>query len=740
MAGTGGSTDGGTTSLPGSEEDAADGGAERRGLSADKQELLERCLDMLTQAQNDSQTLAALLVITRLCPANQLDRATLQRLFDAVGLALPARLLMTAMQTSAGSALSPEDMLSLGSSLLSALSSVPAMAAHPQLLRTVPLLLTLLSEGLEGDSAECAQLDEVVAIDCYSVLSAVCASAQGPEKLLARGAVPALCRAAARKLPQSRQMGVPLLGHLLSSRVGPAAWSRHPAELSSLLTGLATDFCQASDHSRLDMCALMAQFLPPCDGVPESAERELQEVGSRLWGALRPLVQAKIAPAQLGEVLVLSACVLDLFGWEPVRMALEEPPGTELLPRQRNTVTACYRIMEAAMEQACRPEPEPNSAQQRAALTGLSLQQSRQVLGALEEAFSAVIYYLQQVDISRHGDPFVFASFRALCAWLAEETSCLRKEVTALLPTLVSYVRGLLEAQEPGGGLIRWMSNMSVSSFAVRCPNVLPLLPRYLLPALCHLTAEEEPRRVLLTLETHALLVEFLGRSWHYMKAQGGKVGSRDSSMETACSALLNLAVTETALIREEPCFRALQSLLSDMLPSLLHKPRLLVLAANVCTLGLMIGRTIPVSTGVCSPVDPVLRRFFSTALRFLSGALSGPDAGGGPARVSPAWEEWWDETHQLWALGYQALAACAGVQPWVVALARDGGWLAETLALLSSCSALPRSHSQEVLEEVLMALAHHCPLCRGDIAACVSDCSGGPLRSMARLQGCLAE
>ncbi len=53
--------------------------------------------------------------------------------------------------------------------------------------------------------------------------------------------------------------------------------------------------------------------------------------------------------------------------------------------------------MEAAMEQACSQAALSNPAPVQTAITGLSLQQSRQVLGALEEAFSAEIYYLKQV-------------------------------------------------------------------------------------------------------------------------------------------------------------------------------------------------------------------------------------------------------------------------------------------------------------------------------------------------------
>ena len=73
----------------------------------------------------------------------------------------------------------------------------------------------------------------------------------------------------------------------------------------------------------------------------------------------------------------------------------------------------------------------------------------------------------------------------------------------------------------------------------------LSLSLRYLLPALSHLSAEEGPRQVLLGLDTPALLVCFLERRWGALKGKRGVAGARDPSMETACSSLLNFAITE---------------------------------------------------------------------------------------------------------------------------------------------------------------------------------------------------
>ncbi|KAM4630156.1 neurochondrin [Polymixia lowei] len=785
------------------------------GLTDAQRDVLERCLHALTHAKNDSHTLAALLLITRLCPASQLDKPTLRRIFEAVGLSLPARLLVTAVKGSESSSLPPEELLSLGTALLAALSTDPDMASHPQLLTTVPLLLGIIADGptwsrqkqagqgqnqsqqgaqdeaemtntaqrqdsdvhsaqisnttensplgetepskhkdKEGvadgdvpmvqDASPPLKLDEAMAADCYQVLTAVCSLPRGPEQLLTRGAVPALCRALDRNQTLSHERGLALLGCLLSGKTRDKAWSKYPTELLSLLVMVSKDFCQAKDQARLDMCAPLLQFLPPPGGAAES--EELKGVVTSLWEVLRPMIQAKLTPKQIGSVLVLGACLLDLCGWGPVgppkfccllvnracvevRMGLEEPPGTDISPELQHTITGCYRIMEAAMEQACSQGATQDTAPQQSAVSGLSLQQSRQVLRVLEEAFSAVIYHLQQVDHSRYGDPFIFATFRSLCSWLAEETSCLKEEVTGLLPFLIGYTRTHLQGDNPDKGLSNWMSEMSVNEEGRVWSGQDAL--RYLLPALCHLSAEEGPRKVLLSLNTPALLVDFLSQGWSSLKGKGGAASTRDPSMETACSALLNFAVTEPERVRKDPCFRTLESLLSEALPVLVHKPRLLVLAANYCTLGLMIGRLKPAPEG---PVEAGQRRFFSAALRFLRSALdSGP--GPGPARVSPGWEEWWEEAGELWRLGLQALGGCVRAQPWISALVREEGWLKHTLGMLGICNALPDTHTQEALEEALCAMADRCPLCKQEIGNVMRGSNKGALSQMGNLR-----
>ena len=315
-----------------------------------------------------------------------------------MGLNLPARLLVTAVHEGRDSGLPPHQLLSLGAALLAALSTDPDLVSRPQLLATVPLLLGVLADGpavkqqnraepspdcevrsgdvsdrevrsgdvpdrevrsgdvpdSSGSQETSSTPDEAMAADCYQVLTAVCALPRGPDQLLGRGAVPALCRAVQQNRTLSQQRGLALLGGLLTGHTRHKAWSKHPTELLSLLLRLSRDFCRAPDVTRLGLCVQLVRFLPPPGAALQS--QELEAAVSGLWAALRPLLQAKLTPAQIGPVLVLGACLLDLNGWKPVgpprfccllvnracvevRMGLEEPPGTDVSPELQQTLT-----------------------------------------------------------------------------------------------------------------------------------------------------------------------------------------------------------------------------------------------------------------------------------------------------------------------------------------------------------------------------------------------------------------
>lgn len=131
--------------------------------------------------------------------------------------------------------------------------------------------------------------------------------------------------------------------------------------------------------------------------------------------------------------------------------------------------------------------------------------------------------------------------------------------------------------------------------------------------------------------------------------------------------------------------------------------------------------------------VEAGQRRFFSAALRFLRGALDS-GSGPGPVRLSPGWEESWDEAAELWRLGLQALGGCVRAQPWITSLLREEGWLKHILGTLARCSGLPDQHTQGALEEALCAMAEQCPACKLEIGDMMRS-DEGALRGMTNLK-----
>ena len=85
--------------------------------------------------------------------------------------------------------------------------------------------------------------------------------------------------------------------------------------------------------------------------------------------------------------------------------------------------------MEAAIEQACSPALTPTAAPPPSSVSSLSLQQSQQILAVLQEAFSAVIYHLQQVRAGTLSLWFVPLRKPVLCTVITQASS----EVTLLL-------------------------------------------------------------------------------------------------------------------------------------------------------------------------------------------------------------------------------------------------------------------------------------------------------------------
>ncbi|NXR45509.1 NCDN protein, partial [Hippolais icterina] len=699
--------------------------------SGDRHATLKRCLDVLRDAKDDSEQFAALHLVAKAVKPGELDAKTLRQIFDAIGFTFPTRLLLS-QQPPAG--LPPHIFRTIGLILLACFCTDPELAGHSQILNKIPTFNDILLSPCDPDST--SMIDNV-----YQCLSAVLATARGPKELVTKGTVSALCQAYLNGGHGSNRALTLLMGLLAVAEA--KCWQRDAPQLLAVLSKLSSDFLKAEDMTKFELCEVLPHFIPLSPPLTENSQGS--ECLSRLYKGLADILGSKLSQSQRDPALKLAASLMQACGteWIPagsagskflallvnlacveVRLTLEEPDPLEA-EGKKEVVTACYVLMERGIQE-CLREENPL----------LENVQKMQLMRIMEEAFGAVIFYLRQVKQEELQDPFIFASVRVLGAWMAEETSSLKQEICELLPFLVDYARKLFKEGSPAVSLSQAELVSTESSALPR--DAL----RFLLPGFCHLTAEDRPRDILISEGAPALLCEYFLQQWEVLTSEStasASLTSAEMSLQNTCGVFLNLVVTAPDVVRRDKTFSSLMDVLLKSLPLLLPQKHNLVLAANVATLGLMMAKILAGSAALQGTQSA--KEFFGAAILFLSQAHTAqadPSSDGLAMAVSPAYVSAWDDIHELWFLGMQALAGCIRLFPWLPDAVLQAGWLQGQLL---SC-VTPASVDLELVtafQAVLVELARASKQYR-DVILSHHGTEWANLYGMAALEQCLAE
>ncbi|KAM4698883.1 neurochondrin [Discoglossus pictus] len=702
---------------------------------------LERCLGILKTAKNDSEQFAALLLVTKCARAGELDEQTRHRIFEAVGFSFPNRLLFS---KSIPEGCSSSLFRGLGVTLLACFCTDPSLAEHPHMLNKIHIFNETVNTPCQPGKEDITSMVE----DAYQCIVGIMATPHGPRHLVSSGTVSSLCQAYLNrnhKWEKAMDILITLLTYMPEK-----CWKKSCPELQLLLAQLSKDFYQKEDTHKFYLAEVLPVFLPPTAVLLERSWG--RECLRHLCKGLLNILSSKLSTSQRDPALKLAACLAHTYGssWictgdkniearllallvnlacVEIRMTLEdlEPPDS-----RQASVTACYSLVEMGIQECTKNEER----------TLLGDEQKLQLMQVMQEACGAVIYYLQQLGQEKIEDPFVLASVRLLGAWLAEETSCLKQEVIKLLPFLMHYMktwyqRGMacrnLPKEESQGAIL-------TSSWGGMWPGDAI---RFLLPALCHLSAEEAPRRVLISEGAPALLCDYFQQQWEVFSAEEESAGTQSAaelSLQTCCGVFLNLVVTEPTLIGPASCFATLLKLLIQCLPTLLHKQGHLVLAANFATLGLMMSRLL-VGTAVLQ--EDISQNFFTSVIQFLSQshlASNDLDTEETHVTLSAGYEDAWEEISELWFLGVQAFASCVPLLPWLSALVLESGWLKDILRLLAQV--IPSSVDSDLvmaLNTLLSELARSSVPCR-ELIRKHGGAEKANLYGMAALEQCLSE
>ncbi|XP_061162604.1 neurochondrin-like [Saccostrea echinata] len=192
-------------------------------------------------------------------------------------------------------------------------------------------------------------------------------------------------------------------------------------------------------------------------------------------------------------------------------------------------------------------------------------------------------------------------------------------------------------------------------------------LLRFLLPGLCHLTSEDEPRQILVDNELLPMLNHYL----KHMLKRYFKDDTNDNvvkALELLCNIFLNFAVIEPNLVRRSGHLVNVTLIVMEAVPLVGRKTEFNPLWLKMVTLGMFYLRHQSCAVRSVAAED-VLVHFFICACTFVKGAFinSSKNRKKDVLTVSPNYLPFWEEASQLWFLTIQAMTTCTAMYPQLV-------------------------------------------------------------------------
>ncbi|XP_064636104.1 neurochondrin-like [Lineus longissimus] len=623
---------------------------------------LKECLDQIERSKSDNEMFAALFMVTRLVKAEERDSETRRKIIDAIGFKFIKRLLKTVSV--------PDDcpkhvFMSLALSLLTSLCTGDQdLMGDPELLELVPVMNELLTIDL-SDSDDPA-MDKTIADDVMRIFVMIGEYRIGQLKLVESGSLSRLAMMYVDDLYGAKTALDVLLSFLSWADEVPVMWLCNKDGCQELLNKMAAEFRKENESPKFELCETLSRVVCSLHGAKDALNME--PWSSDIYHGLCDILKSRIGETQRDPALKLAAAIIDNYGIEwllkmndekfllllvnlatiEVRMILESGPtdSCELMSRG-GVLTSCYTILEKLITYMSR-EAEPP-------LTGVLQLQS-----SITEAFNAVLYFLDAHSNDKTVDEcFLIATIRVLGAWLAEETSSLRDEVYKILPFLLNEsTKNFNQLEKP----------------ADDHKTVPPVdLLRFLLPGLCHLSAEDNPRKILIESDAHELLGQYFSYQWNSFTSKQTK--DSETALTLLCGIFLNFCVMEPQLVSTHGVFKELAVLVVAQTHTLAGNQRALPLYANMAVLGLMSLRCqkndrIPAAT---------VNKFLSTVSTFIQDANM---IKGDQLAMSKSYKLVWDDISELWFLATQELCCLVEKYPSFPAALVDNGWLAYALKM----------------------------------------------------------
>lgn len=234
---------------------------------------------------------------------------------------------------------------------------------------------------------------------------------------------------------------------------------------------------------------------------------------------------------------------------------------------------------------------------------------------------------------------------------------------------------------------------------------------RFLLPPLCHLSADNKTRKIIIENEGLLLLSKYFFRQWNMWIGQTKcdvDVDELETCLVTLLGIFLNVIVTEPELVATDQTFREIGQHAITSASELLSAEKNVILLIHLVVLGLMFIRNHAERNSVLFG-HAELTVFLRDAINVLKEAngllpfseVPSPDHGRTPLAVRS--KEIWADISELWFLGLQVFSTLTSTLPLARDLLKESGWIETILTFLNSTSHVQQLSVDE--KNVLMEL-----------------------------------